>query len=98
MEIDQRLIDQILIFQRNEITEHHIYRRLAARIKSPANKQVLQKIADDELRHYQRWRHYSQTDVKPNSWRVWLYYWVSRIFGLTFGIKLLERVEKSAEH
>jgi len=97
MELDQKLIDQIIIFQRDEITEHHIYRRLAAAIKSPENKKVLQRIVEDELRHYQKWQRYSQQDVTPYRWRAWWYYWISRVFGITFGIKLLERAEKSAE-
>ena len=81
-------------FQRIEITEHHIYKRLAKSIKDPENSKILNQIADDELRHYNDWKKYTQRDIKPNMWDVWKYYLISRIFGFTFGIKLMEQAKK----
>ena len=45
MEIGREMREQLLTYQRNEITEHHIYTRLARTIKSPENRRVLEKIA-----------------------------------------------------
>lgn len=84
-------------FQRIEITEHHIYKRLARSIKDPQNSEVLDQIADDELRHYQDWKKYTEREIKPNMWDVWKYYLISRLFGFTFGIKLMERGEEKAQ-
>ena len=84
-------------FQRTEITEHHIYSRLARVIKSPENAKILQQIADDELRHYHGWKKYSGRDVKPDWIKMWFYYLISRVFGFTFGIKLMERGEEAAQ-
>jgi VIT1/CCC1 family predicted Fe2+/Mn2+ transporter len=84
-------------FQRTEITEHHIYKRLARVIKSPENAKILDQIADDELRHYHGWKKYSGQDVKPDWVKMWFYYLISRIFGFTFGIKLMERGEEAAQ-
>ena len=84
-------------FQRIEITEHHIYKRLAKSIKDPENSKILDQIADDELRHYEDWKKYTQREIKPNMWEVWKYYLISRIFGYTFGIKLMERGEEKAQ-
>jgi VIT1/CCC1 family predicted Fe2+/Mn2+ transporter len=84
-------------FQRIEITEHHIYKRLARSIKDPGNSEILDQIADDELRHYDDWKKYTQREIKPNMWDVWKYYLISRIFGFTFGIKLMERGEEKAQ-
>ena len=84
-------------FQGVEITEHHIYKRLARSIKNPENSQVLDQIADDELRHYTDWKKYTGLEIKPDMWKVWKFYWISRIFGFTFGIKLMERGEKKAQ-
>jgi VIT1/CCC1 family predicted Fe2+/Mn2+ transporter len=84
-------------FQRIEITEHNIYKRLAKSIKDPENSKVLDQIAEDELRHYNDWKKYSQRDIKPNMWEVWKYYLISRIFGFTFGIKLMEQGEEKAQ-
>ena len=97
MEISEQLRRQLLTYQRNEITEHHIYKRLAATIKSPANRRILEEIANDERRHCDEWKAYTQQDVKPARFTVWKYYWISRIFGFTFGIKLMERGEESAQ-
>ena len=84
-------------FQRIEITEYHIYKRLAKSIKSPENRLIMEQIAEDELRHSEDWKKYTQQDIKPNMWDVWKYYLISRIFGFTFGIKLMERGEEKAQ-
>lgn len=88
---------KVLDFQRTEITEHHIYSRLAKKINSPENAKIIKQIADDELRHYNEWKEYSKQDVSPNWAQVWWYYLLSRIFGYTFGIKLMERGEEQAQ-
>ncbi len=84
-------------FQRIEITEYHIYKRLAKSIKNPENRLIMEQIAEDELRHSEDWKKYTQQDIKPNLWDVWKYYLISRIFGFTFGIKLMERGEEKAQ-
>ena len=97
MEIDPELRDQLLTYQRNEVTEHHIYQRLAAAVKTPENHEILENIAADELGHYHEWKTYTGQEVKPNWFTIAKYYWISRIFGFTFGIKLMERGEESAQ-
>jgi len=97
MQIDSALIQQILIFQRNEITEHHIYKRLAMAIKSPQNREVIEKIAADELQHYHTWKKFTDQDIQPDRFKIGFYYLVSRLFGFTFGIKLMERGEEGAQ-
>ena len=88
---------RLLSAQRNEITEHLIYRRLSQWVKDPRNRSILQQISQDELRHYNFWRRYTRRDVPPDRVKVWMYLLISRIFGITFGIKLLERGEKLAQ-
>ena len=97
MAVTEELRERLLTFQRNEITEHHIYMKLAQTIKSPENRHILEEIAEDELRHSHEWRKYTQQDVKPDRLRVWKYYWISRIFGFTFGVKLMEQGEEDAQ-
>ena len=84
-------------FQRIEITEHNIYKRLAKSIKDPENSKILDQIADDELRHYEDWKKYTQREIKPNMWEVWKYFLISRLLGFTFGIKLMEHGEEKAQ-
>lgn len=97
MEIDKELLDQMLTFQRNEVTEYHIYKRLAKRVKSPENARILDQIAEDELRHYHGWKKYTGREVKPDWWKMWKFYLISRALGFTFGVKLMERGEESAQ-
>lgn len=97
MELSTKLRQQLLTFQGLEITEHHIYQRLARLVQSPENSQVLEKIAQDELRHYQNWKKYTGQEVKPDRFAIWKYYLISRIFGFTFGIKLMEHGEEKAQ-
>ncbi len=66
-------------------------------MNAPENRRVLQTIATDELRHTQEWKRYTAREIQPHRMRVWVYYWISRIFGLTFGIKLMERGEVGAQ-
>jgi vacuolar iron transporter family protein len=98
MEISPELRQQLLVFQRNEITENHIYTRLAKAIKVAQNRQILEGIAQDELGHYHLWKKYTRQDVKPDRVKVWFYYLTSRLFGYTFGIKLMERGEEDAQN
>lgn len=97
MNISNDLYKVLLIFQKNEITEHHIYRKLALSVKAPENRRILADIADDEMRHYCQWREYTRSDVAPDRLRIWMYFLISKIFGLTFGVKLMERGEGLAQ-
>lgn len=97
MELSAGLRQQLLAFQQNEITEHHIYKRLAKSIPSPQNREILEVIADDELQHYNQWKAYTRQEVKPDWFKLRFYYLVSRLFGFTFGIKLMERGEEGAQ-
>jgi len=94
---DPALIATLLVMQRGEITEHHIYKKIAAAQKDTHNREVLTRIAKDELGHYGIWKRYTQQDVVPNTPRIWFYYIIARVFGITFAIKLLEGVEKRAQ-
>jgi VIT1/CCC1 family predicted Fe2+/Mn2+ transporter len=97
MQLTESVRNQVLTFQQTEITEHHIYKRLAKRVKSPENAKIIEQIAEDELRHYNGWKKYTNQDVQPRWFFVWFYYLISIVFGFTFGIKLMESGEESAQ-
>ena len=88
---------KILASQRNEITEHFIYQRLSKLVKEPNNKQVLKSISEDELKHYNVWKKYTEKEIKPNKFNLWKYLFIAKIFGITFGIKLMEKGEERAQ-
>ncbi len=97
MNISESVKKQLLVFQRNEITEYHIYRQLAKVTKDTANREVLNRIAADELRHYEQLKKATGQDVAPDRFKVWKYVAIARMFGLTFGIKLMEAGEADAQ-
>lgn len=97
MHLSESVRRQVLGFQETEITEYHIYKRLAQKINSPENARVIEQIAEDELRHYNGWKKYTNQDIKPRWFSVWFYYLISILFGFTFGIKLMERGEENAQ-
>ena len=95
-ELKPETIRALLEFQRNEITEYNVYLTLAQRVDEE-NRKVLERIARDELRHYSILRKYTGRDVEPDAKKVLLYSLISRIFGVTFAIKLMERGEELAQ-
>jgi len=97
MENSPQIANKIRAVQKSEITEHFIYRKLSATVKDAANREVLLRISNDERKHYQLCQDYTRRAEKPNRLKVWGYYLVSRVFGLTFGIKLMERGEGRAQ-
>ncbi|MFY9152661.1 MAG: VIT1/CCC1 transporter family protein [Prolixibacteraceae bacterium] len=95
--ISPEIRQQLIYAQREEITEYHIYSRLAEQTKDDKNKKVLNQIAADELKHYKLWGAYTNKEVSPSRWEIWKYYWIAKIFGLTFGLKLMEKGEEKAQ-
>lgn len=95
--IDKKLKNQLLISQKFEISEHFIYKKLAESIKGKHNKEILKKISNDELGHYNIWKNYTKEEVKPSKFLIWKYFLISKIFGLTFGLKLMEKGEEKAQ-
>ena len=95
--LDEETKKAVLTAQRNEITEHFIYDKLSQSIKDPHNKDILKRISSDELKHCNFWKKYTNEDVKPDKLKIWSYFLISRILGITFGIKLMERGEEKAQ-
>jgi len=94
---DPVLMASALAVQGNEITEYVIYSKLAERTRDPHNQSVIKKIAEDELRHYQIWKSITGREIKPDAIRVRWYVLISTFFGLSFGLKLMEKGEGVAK-
>ncbi len=82
-------------FQKSEITEHHVYKGLAK--LAGDNREVLERISEGELRHYRFWKKFTEEEVSPDRLKILKHLLLSRLFGLTFTIKLMERQEKYAQ-
>ena len=83
----------ILNQQRNELNAHYIYTDLAKFSIDPHNKAILEKIAEDELHHYLFLKNITGADIKPSLFNIKRFVMLSKIFGLSFGLRLLEKEE-----
>lgn len=83
--------------QQDELIGTEVYGRLSKLVKNPHNAKVLKQIAEDEKHHANIFKKYTSADIKVNKLRVLSYVFISRIFGLTFGVKLQERGEEAAQ-
>lgn len=96
MKLKPEIMKKILEFQKTEIDESLVYRKLAKKTKGE-NQKVLERIADDEVRHYLKWREYTGKDMKPNKIKAFFYSLIATVFGITFAIKMMEGGERKAE-
>lgn len=88
--VSQKLM---LAFQKDEMTSSRIYAHFAKHLKDEKNRKVVEKISHDEFLHAQTWKKYTEQDVKPNGFKVFLYIILTYLLGYTFVIKLLEQHE-----
>ena len=86
----------IFLQQQHEITEHHIYKKLAALSRDQENARILQEIADQELAHYEVWKSITGKEAQPNQRKIRKYVRLARIFGLSFALRLMEKGEVDA--
>ncbi len=95
--MNSKIKEKLIKMQKDEITEYHIYKKLASKLAGDNNAAVLNEIAEDEKRHYNIWKEYTGVKVKPSRIKIFFYYFLARILGITFGIKLMELGEESAQ-
>lgn len=88
---------EIIELQQNEITEYLIYSNLAKGIKDQHNREVLNRLAQEEYSHYERLKRITGKDVTPNKSKIWFYLIIVKILGITFGLKLMESGEELAQ-
>jgi len=83
--------------QQNEITESVIYAKIAKFAKGEENKKTLLRLSSEEKAHYETWKKYTETELKPQRFKVFWYTLIARILGFTFAIKLMESGEEAAQ-
>ncbi|MCE5175764.1 MAG: VIT1/CCC1 transporter family protein [Bacteroidales bacterium] len=79
--------------QKTEITEHHIYLRIADRCKDKKNAALLREIGMQELTHAKFWQSKTGIEVKPDKWKVFSTVFLARLLGLSFILKQMEKNE-----
>ncbi len=95
--LEPKMMQRILGFQKSEITEHAIYEKLSLAAREPKNREVLKKIADEELGHYHFWKKITGREMTPDPLKIAWYVFISKCLGLTFGLKLMEKGEDKAQ-
>ena len=95
--LTQELKTKVLSAQRNEFTEHIIYKKLASAVKNKEQSEILTRISKEELAHYEFFKSVTQEECAPDNFKVFFYVFISRIFGLNFGLKLMESDEDLAQ-
>lgn len=79
-----------------EATDARLYAMLAARTACEHNARILKTMAADEERHVQVWGQYVDGPPRVNEYKVRLFSFLARIFGLVFVISLMEAGEDNA--
>ena len=87
----------ILKMQQNELTESVIYEKIAKFAKGEENKETLLRLAREERAHYEIWKKYTGTEMKPEKAKVLKFTMIARILGFTFAVKLMEKGEGNAQ-
>ena len=95
--VSQKALAIIRKMQQNELTESVIYEKIASFAKGEENQQTLLRLAREEKAHYEIWKKYTNTEMKPQKGKVLWYTTVARILGFTFAVKLMERGEENAQ-
>jgi VIT1/CCC1 family predicted Fe2+/Mn2+ transporter len=94
--IPKHIVKQLKTDQQNEINAYTIYTKTADLITDNTNKIIVQRIAKDEFDHYLRLKKITMRELSPKKGKVFFFVLITKIFGLTFGLKLLERSEDRA--
>jgi VIT1/CCC1 family predicted Fe2+/Mn2+ transporter len=82
----------------NELTEHIVYGKLAAREKEPENRALLERLSAQEKSHYEFWQSLlpAGTRIAPRALSVDATPILRAVLGLTFTTKFLESHEKNS--
>lgn len=83
----------LLEFQQAEVDGAALYRKIAKRVPDEKNRKIILAIAEDEARHADVMRSYTEKELLPNKLKVALYAVINFSLGYTFAIKLMERSE-----
>lgn len=78
------------------MTESLLYAWLAQRAGAGKNREVFERLAADERRHYEEWKRLTGADAPPLNGRLFLFKMLTVLFGFTFAIKLMEAGEDDA--
>ena len=95
--ISDKALAVIKKMQQNELTESVIYEKISRFAKGEENRKTLARLSQEERNHYEIWKGYTGTEMKPQGGKVFWYTLMARVLGFTFAVKLMERGEENAQ-
>jgi len=93
---DKKLLATALSIQNKEITEYHVYSKLAKLCKDAHNAEVLSSIAEAEKGHALYWQGVTGVEAKASHSKIFWTVLKARVLGLTFTLKQMEKNEGTA--
>jgi len=95
--LNKNLKAKVLRVQRSEVTDYVVYKRLSSILKDKKYSKILERISQEELSHYEIFKSLTNQETKPDKAKIFIYVFIARIFGLNFGLKLMESGEDIAQ-
>jgi VIT1/CCC1 family predicted Fe2+/Mn2+ transporter len=92
--MDRKLILRI---QKSELTDHIVYKKLAGFVKKDEHRRLLERISEEEIKHYRVFKGLSGEESAPDKLKAFCFVFISRFLGLNFGLKLMESGEGNAQ-
>jgi VIT1/CCC1 family predicted Fe2+/Mn2+ transporter len=87
--LNRDLKEKVLKAQRSEITDHIVYRKLSSVVKVINFSEILE--------HYEIFKEITNQEPAPDRLKIFLYVFISKVFGLNFGLRLMENGEDLAK-
>ncbi len=94
--LNEQLLNVVKSMQKAEITGYHSYQMIAKKVKDQHNKSLILKMAGEEMKHYHIWKSYTKMDIKPDRLQLLIYSISNFVFGFTFTLKIMEKLEDKA--
>jgi VIT1/CCC1 family predicted Fe2+/Mn2+ transporter len=95
--LSQDLKEKILRVQKSEITDHVVYKKLASILKDKKHSEILRNTSQEELNHYEFLKNLTNQESNPDKLKIFIYVFIAKVFGLNFGLKLMESGEDIAQ-
>jgi VIT1/CCC1 family predicted Fe2+/Mn2+ transporter len=94
--MNEKTLKAAMNLQRQEITEYHVYTRLASLCKDPHNAQVLRSVGEAEKSHADFWQCKTGVSVRAGGFKIAWTILQARVLGLSFVLKRMEKNEGTA--
>jgi VIT1/CCC1 family predicted Fe2+/Mn2+ transporter len=93
VQLSSELMKQVRQAQKDEEYGARLYSFMAKREKNPVNKELLNRMSEDERKHAYTWQGYTNEALRPNGFFLFIMKLLTVILGFTFVIKSMQKKE-----